>query len=233
MAQVEIRNQLNEVVGSAQISDEIVGAKINPVLIHEVVTMQLASRRAGTHKTKTRGNVSGGGRKPWKQKGTGHARSGSIRSPIWKGGGVIFGPLPRDYSYTMPKKKVKAALKSIISSKFSENRIIFIDEFKIESGKTRDAAKVLANFADGDERSLRRGWFPSGVEGLRRALIITDNFDDPAYLSMRNLPQVNFLHLDGLNVYDLAKAGKIFISARFIPLLEERFAAVKSEGEEA
>jgi large subunit ribosomal protein L4 len=218
-------------VDSALISDEIVNAKVNSALIHEVVTMQLASRRAGTHKTKTRGFVSGGGRKPWKQKGTGHARSGSTRSPIWRGGGVIFGPQPRDYSYSMPKKKVKAALKSIISSKFSENRIIFIDEFKIESGKTKDAVKILANFADGDEKSLRRGRFPKGVEGLRRALIITDNFEDAAYLSMRNLPQINFLHLDGLNVYDLAKAGKIFIFARSIAALEEKFGIAESKKE--
>ncbi|MDR2104209.1 MAG: 50S ribosomal protein L4 [Deferribacteraceae bacterium] len=229
MAQIEIRNQLNEVTGSTHISDEIVGAKVNPALIHEVVTMQLACRRAGTHKTKTRGFVSGGGRKPWKQKGTGRARSGSTRSPIWKGGGVIFGPQPRDYSYNMPKKKVKAALKSIISSKFSENRIIFIDEFKIESRKTRDAVKALANFAGGDFRAVRGAKSPKGSEGLRRALIITDNFEDSAYISMRNLPQINFLHIDGLNVYDIAKAGKIFIFARSIPALEEKFGGKKEE----
>jgi large subunit ribosomal protein L4 len=231
MAQIEIRNQLNEVVADALISDEIVNAKVNPVLIHEVVLMQLASRRAGTHKTKTRGFVSGGGRKPWKQKGTGHARSGSTRSPLWRGGGVIFGPLPRDYSYTMPKKKVRAALKSIISSKFAENRIVFIDEFKIDSGKTKDAVKILANFADGDVRSLRRGKFPKGVEGLRRTLIITDNLEDNVFRSMRNLPHINFLHLDGLNVYDVAKAGKIFFFARSIPALEERFGVGKASEE--
>ena len=204
MAKLEVKNMANEVIGSVDVNDDILTSVVKPSLIHEVVVMQLASRRAGTHSTKTRTNVRGGGRKPWRQKGTGHARSGSNRSPLWRGGGVIFGPHPRDYSYTMPKKKIKIALKSIISSKYAEGRVCIIDAFNITEGKTKEAAAVMKNFS-----------------ANRNALFIVDNFDDKVFRAFRNLPYVDFLHVDGLNVYDLVNAHKIFILKNCLPKIEK------------
>lgn len=205
MAKLEIKNMKNEVVGSVELQDSIIDAEIKSTLIHEVVVMQLACRRAGTHSTKTRAEVSGGGRKPWKQKGTGHARSGSNRSPLWRGGGIIFGPKPRDYSYTMPKKKVKAALRSILTSKHIDERISVIDSFDIKDGKTKEAEAVMKNFG-----------FNRGV------LFIVDEIDDKVFRAFRNLPYVNFLHVDGLNVYDIVNAHQIIILKSALTKLEEK-----------
>ncbi|MDR0454886.1 MAG: 50S ribosomal protein L4 [Deferribacteraceae bacterium] len=206
MTKVEVRNMDNEVVGAVDVGGDILNSEVKPALIHEVVVMQLACRRAGTHSTKTKGKVSGGGRKPWKQKGSGRARSGSSRSPLWRGGGIIFGPLPRDYSYTMPKKKVKAALKSVLSSKYADDRVCVIDAFDIKDGKTKEAVAVMKKF---------------GVN--RGALFIVDNFDDndKAFRAFRNLPYVNFLHVAGLNVYDVVNAHKIFILKNCLPQIEK------------
>jgi large subunit ribosomal protein L4 len=204
MSKLEIRNLSNELTGSVDVQDDIFAAKANPALIHEVVVMQLANRRAGTHKTKTRTEVSGGGAKPWKQKGTGRARSGSNRSPVWRGGGVIFGPQPRDYSYSMPKKKVKAALKSILSAKLAEGRVCVIDELAV-GGKTKEAAEIMKKL--GVDRSV--------------LFIVDNNVSDNAKRAFRNLPFVDFLNVNGLNVYDLVNARKIFILKNCLETIEK------------
>ena len=210
MSKLEIRNLSNEVTGSVDVQDDIFAVKANPALIHEVVVMQLANRRAGTHKAKTRSEVRGGGAKPWKQKGTGRARSGSNRSPIWRGGGVIFGPQPRDYSYTMPKKKVKAALKSILSAKHAEGRICIIDDIDVKDGKTKEAALIMKKF-----------------EADRGVLFVVDNVSENAKRAFRNLPFVDFLHVDGLNVYDIVNARKIFILKSCLEKIEKSLTADK------
>jgi len=204
MAKLEVKNMANEIVGEVELGDEILASEIKPSLIHEVLIMQLACRRAGTHSTKTKGNVSGGGRKPWKQKGQGRARAGSRRSPLWKGGGVIFGPHPRDYSYTMPKKKVKAALKSILSSKYAEERVCVLDAFDMAEGKTKEAVAVMKKF--GADRGV---------------LFIVDSFEGKAFRAFRNLPYVDFLHVNGLNVYDIVNAHKIIILKSCLPQIEK------------
>ena len=143
MAKVDVFNVKNAKVGEAELHDAILDYPVNTALIHEVVKMQLACRRAGTHSTKTKGLVSGGGKKPWKQKGTGRARCGSNRSPLWRGGGTIFGPLPRDYSYSMPKKKVKNALKAALHAKFDDGAVLVLDNLFVENGKTKEAIEIL------------------------------------------------------------------------------------------
>lgn len=208
MAKLDVKNLNNEVTGSVDVKDEILAAKLNPALIHEVVVMQLACKRAGTHKTKTRSEVSGGGRKPWKQKGTGHARSGSNRSPIWRGGGIIFGPQPRDYSYSMPKKKVKAALKSILSAKYAEGCVFVIDSLDLKEGKTKEAAAAL-----------------KALEADRSVLFIIDSVSENAKRAFRNIPFVDFLHVNGINVYDIVNARKIFIMKDCLDKIETTLTA--------
>lgn len=210
MAKFEVKNLMNENVGNADLSDDVVLSQVNSVLVHEVVVMQQACRRAGTHSTKTKGNVRGGGRKPWRQKGTGRARSGSTRSPLWRGGGTIFGPLPRDYSYSMPKKKIKLAIKSVLSAKHAENQIYVIDQLDIKEGKTKEATEMLKRF-----------------EADRGVLFIVDDVDDKAIRAFRNLQCVDFLHVDGLNVYDLVTARKIFILKSCLTKIEERLSIDK------
>lgn len=204
MAQVDVFNMANAKVGEASLNDAILDYPVNSVLMHEVVLMQLACKRAGTHATKSKGMVSGGGKKPWKQKGTGRARAGSIRSPLWKGGGVIFGPHPRDYSYSMPKKKVKNALKSAIHAKFEAGAVVVVDNLYCENGKTKEAVAFLKAF-----------------ELKRRVLIVVDAIDDKVALAFRNIPEVDILHIDGLNVYDLIKAHKVVFLKNSLPLLDK------------
>lgn len=194
MALVDVLNTKNEKVGQVEISDSIMTYPIKPWLIHEVVKMQLACRRAGTHATLNRALIEGGGRKPWKQKGTGRARAGSIRSPLWRGGAVIFGPQPRDYSYTMPKKKVKNALKSAVKAKFDDAAVRILDTLVVESGKTKDAQKLLQTM---------------GLE--KRVLIVYNEIDDKTFMAFRNIPKVDFLNVRGLNVYDVVNADNIII----------------------
>lgn len=194
MAFVELKNQRNEKVGEIELNDAIISYPVKPWLMHEVIVKQLADKRAGTHATKNRAKITGGGRKPWRQKGTGRARAGSIRSPLWRGGAVIFGPQPRDYSISMPKKKVRNALKSAFRAKIEDGSIEFLESLVVESGKTKEAAQVLKNF---------------GAD--RRVLLVFDELEDSTIRAFRNIPKVKLLHLDGLNVYDLINADKIFI----------------------
>jgi len=194
MAVIELKNLNNEKVEEIEISDEIISYPVKPWLIHEVVVKQLADRRAGTHATKNRAKITGGGRKPWKQKGTGRARAGSIRSPLWRGGAIIFGPQPRDYSFSMPKKKMRNALKSAFRAKLEDGQIEFLESLTIETGKTKDAVNMLKKF-----------------DANRRVLIVFDELEDSSVRAFRNIKGVKLLHIDGLNVYDLVNADKILI----------------------
>lgn len=204
MAKVDVFNVKNAKVGEAELHDAILDYPVNPVLIHEVVKMQLACRRAGTHATKTKGLVSGGGRKPWKQKGTRRARCGSNRSPLWRGGGTIFGPLPRDYSYSMPKKKVKNALKSALHAKFDEGAVLVMDNLFVENGKTKEAMEILKAF-----------------EASRSVLFVVNAVDEKVARAFGNIPFADILHVNGLNVYDVVNARKIIILQSALPFVEK------------
>lgn len=194
MAVVDLKNLKNEKVGEIEVSESIISYPVKPWLMHEVVVKQLADKRAGTHATKNRAKITGGGRKPWKQKGTGRARAGSSRSPLWRGGAITFGPQPRDYSISMPKKKMKNALKSAIRAKYEDKSIEFLENLVIETGKTKDASNMLKNF---------------GAD--RRVLLVFDVLEDSTLRAFRNIENVKILHMNGLNVYDMINADKIFI----------------------
>ena len=204
MAKVDVFNVKNAKVGEAELHDAILDYPVNTALIHEVVKMQLACRRAGTHSTKTKGLVSGGGKKPWKQKGTGRARCGSNRSPLWRGGGTIFGPLPRDYSYSMPKKKVKNALKAALHAKFDDGAVLVLDNLFVENGKTKEAIEILKAF-----------------EADRSVLFVVDAIDEKVARAFGNIPYADILHVDGLNVYDVINSRKIIILQSALPSVEK------------
>jgi len=186
---------------------EIFGVKTRPSLLHQTVVMQLANRRAGTAATKSKGFVRGGGKKPWRQKGTGRARSGSIRSPIWVGGGTTFGPHPRDYSYRLPKKARKGALLSALSLKNHEGKIIVLDKFELEAAKTKLMVQAL------------------GELNVTSALIVIAQSDERIQRSARNLPKIKVLKVEGLNVYDLMRHEHLILTDGALKLLEERLAA--------
>ena len=196
-----------------QLNEEIFGAALRPHLLHQAVVMQLNNRRAGTAATKSKGFVRGGGKKPWKQKGTGRARAGSIRSPIWVGGGTIFGPTPRDYSYRMPKKARREALLSALSLKHKEDKIIVLDTLEIPEIKTRLMRQML------DELQVKS------------ALIILSQADEKVALSVRNLPKVKALRVEGLNVYDLLRYEHLIMTEQALRLIEERLAAILKEAQ--
>lgn len=202
MALVDVLNVKNEKVGQVEVSDDIMTYPVKPWLIHEVVKMQLACKRAGTHSTLNRALIKGGGRKPWKQKGTGRARAGSNRSPLWRGGAVIFGPLPRDYSYSMPKKKVKNALRSAVKAKFDDAAIKVLENIVVDSGKTKDAVKLLKD-----------------LDLNKKVLIVYKELDEKTMRSFRNLPNVNLLNVRGLNVYDVVNADGIIITKDAVEVL--------------
>jgi large subunit ribosomal protein L4 len=189
------------------LKEEIFGAKTRPHLLHQAVVMQLANRRAGTASTKSKGFVSGGGKKPWRQKGTGRARAGSIRSPIWVGGGTTFGPQPRDYSYRMPRKARREALLSALSLKNRDGKIIVVDKFELEAAKTKLMVKALADLS------------------VQSALMVIAASDERIERSARNLPKVKVLRVEGLNVYDLMRYEHLILTDAALKLLEERLAA--------
>lgn len=185
----------------------IFGVKTRPSLLHQAVVMQLANRRGGTAATKSKGFVRGGGKKPWKQKGTGRARSGSIRSPIWVGGGTVFGPTPRDYSYRMPRSARKEALLSALSLKKQDGKLIVVDKLELEQPKTKIMAKALAELE------------------IKSVLIVIAQADDRVERSARNLPKVKVLRVAGLNVYDLMRYEHLILTEAALKALEERLAA--------
>jgi large subunit ribosomal protein L4 len=190
-----------------KLNEEIFGAALRPHLLHQAVVMQLNNRRAGTAATKSKGFVRGGGKKPWRQKGTGRARAGSIRSPIWVGGGTIFGPQPRDYSYRMPKKARREALLSALSLKHKEGKIIVLVALEIAEVKTKLMRQMLEELQ------------------VKSALIVLPEGDEKVALSVRNLPKVKALRVEGLNVYDLLRYEHLIMTEQALRLIEERLAA--------
>jgi len=204
MIKVEVKNTLNEVKGAMGLSDAIFGVPISIPVIHEVVTMQKASMRQGTAQTKTKGFVSGGGKKPWAQKGTGRARAGSRRSPIWKGGGTIFGPVSRGYGYSVPKKKARLALFMALSSKVKEGNLVVLEDFVLGEVKTRSLVHLLTKLQ---------------LEG--RILIVVMQKTDELDRVSRNLPLVNLLEVRRLNPYDLICSDRVLTTQRDLERLEE------------
>jgi large subunit ribosomal protein L4 len=190
-----------------ELKEEIFGKKARPHLLHQMVVMQLNNRRAGTAATKSKGLVRGGGKKPWRQKGTGRARAGSIRSPLWVGGGTIFGPQPRDYSFRMPRKARKEALLSALSLKNRDGKIIVVDKLELEEAKTKLMVKALAELK------------------VTSALIVISRPDATIERSSRNIPAVKVLRVEGLNVYDLVRYEHLILTEGALKLLEERLAA--------
>ena len=210
---LDVYNLENEKVSQVEVSDAIFGAEVKPYLFHEVVRMQLAGRRRGTHKTKTRSEVAGGGRKPFRQKGTGRARQGTTRAPHWVGGGHAFARRPRDYSFQLNKSAKRAAIKSALSMLVGEGKFKVINAFELEQIKTKEAAAVLKRL--GVESAVVVDGRP--LEGVSR----TEN-NDNLRLSVRNLPRVKYLRPEGVNVYDLLQYGSVLVTEQSLKGLEKR-----------
>ena len=204
MPKVAVYNSANQQVGDIELNDSVFGVEMNAGLVHQAVVMQLASRRLGTHATKTRGLVRGGGRKPWRQKGTGRARSGSTRSPLWVGGGTVFGPQPRSYAFRMPKKQRRLAIKCALSDKVASGDFIVLDDLQFDAPKTKSVVKMLGDF---------------GIDA--KSLIITLDENENVELSSRNIPGVKTINTMGLNVYDILNHTKLFITKAAIEKIEE------------
>ena len=206
MANVSVFNMEGNEVGTMELNDAIFGAKVNEHLVHLAVVSQLANKRQGTQKAKTRSEVSGGGRKPWRQKGTGHARQGSTRAPQWTGGGMVFAPVPRDYTIRLNKKEKRAALKSVLTSKVQENKFIVVDELKFDEIKTKAMKNVLANLkAD-------------------KALVILNDNDQNVVLSARNIEGVETALTNTINVFDLLKHNTVVVTKAAVESIEEVYA---------
>ena len=206
MANVSVLNMEGKEVGSMELNDAVFGVEINEHLVHQAVVLQLANNRQGTQKAKTRSEVSGGGRKPWRQKGTGHARQGSTRAPQWTGGGVVFAPVPRDYSFKMNKKEKRAALKSVLTSKVQENKFIVLDELKLAEVKTKEMKKVLDNLK------------------VNNALVIIGDDSENVALSARNIAGVQTASVNTINVFDLLKHNTVVVTKAAVETIEEVYA---------
>lgn len=206
MATVSVYNIEGKEVGTIDLNDAVFGVEINDHLVHKAVVSQLANNRQGTQKAKTRSEVSGGGRKPWRQKGTGHARQGSTRAPQWTGGGVVFAPVPRDYSVKMNKKEKRAALKSALSSRVEENKFIVIDEINFDEIKTKKFQAVLDNLK------------------VNKALVVLEDDNKNAELSARNIPAVKTAHTNTINVYDILKYNTVITTKAVVAAIEEVYA---------
>jgi large subunit ribosomal protein L4 len=206
MANVAVYNMEGNEVGTIDLNDAVFGVEINENLVHKAVVQQLANSRQGTQKAKTRSEVSGGGRKPWRQKGTGHARQGSIRAAQWKGGGVVFAPVPRDYSQKMNKKEKRAALKSALTSKVQENKFLVLDELKLAEIKTKEMQKVLNNLK------------------VEKALVVIADDSDNVALSARNIPGVVTASAGTLNVFDILKYNTVIATKSSVAAIEEVYA---------
>ena len=206
MANVAVYNMEGKEVGKMDLNDAVFGVEINEHLVHMAVVQNLANKRQGTQKAKTRAEVSGGGRKPWRQKGTGHARQGSTRSPQWKGGGVVFAPTPRDYSFKLNKKEKRAALKSVLTSRVQDNKLIVLDELKLDAIKTKDFKKVMDNLK------------------VEKAMVVIGEQDENVILSARNLPKVNTAVAENINVYDILKGDTLVLTKDAVAKIEEVFA---------
>ena len=206
MANVSVYNIEGKEVGTIDLSDAVFGVEVNEHLMHMPVVQQLANKRQGTQKAKTRSEVSGGGRKPWRQKGTGHARQGSTRSPQWTGGGVVFAPTPRDYSFKLNKKEKRAALKSALSSRVEANKFIVIDEMNFGEIKTKNFQTMLNNLS------------------VAKALVVIEEGNTNAVLSARNIADVKTAGTNTINVYDILKYNTVIASKAAIATIEEVYA---------
>ena len=206
MANVSGYNMEGKEVGTIELNDAVFGVKVNEHLVHMAVVSQLANKRQGTQKAKTRSEVSGGGRKPWRQKGTGHARQGSTRAPQWTGGGTVFAPVPRDYSFKMNKKEKRFALKSALTSRVQENKIFVLDELSLTEIKTKAMKGVLDSL------------------NVQKALVVTKEADQTVALSARNLPDVKTAHTGTINVYDILKYNTLVLTKDAVAAIEEVYA---------
>ena len=207
MANVSVYNMEGKEVGTMELSDAIFGVEINEHLVHMAVVQQLANNRQGTQKAKTRSEVSGGGRKPWRLKGTGHARQGSTRSPQWTGGGVVFAPVPRDYSFKMNRKEKRTALKSVLTDKVANNKLIVLDKLAFDEIKTKDFVKVLDNLK---------------IEG--KALVVLNENDTNVVMSAKNVPTAKTTLTSTINVYDILDAKTLVLTQDAVKTIEEVYA---------
>ena len=206
MANVSVFNMEGKEVGTIELNDAVFGVAVNEHLVHMAVVQQLANNRQGTQKAKTRAEVSGGGRKPWRQKGTGHARQGSIRAPQWKGGGVVFAPVPRDYSFKMNKKEKQAALKSVLSDKVAGGKLIVLDELKFDEIKTKNFVNVMKNLK------------------VESGLVVLAENDQNVVMSAKNVAEVNTAQVNAINVYDILKAKTLVLTKDAVSKIEEVYA---------
>ena len=206
MANVTVYNMEGKEVGTMELSDAVFGVEINEHLVHMAVVNQLANNRQGTQKAKTRSEVSGGGRKPWRQKGTGHARQGSTRAPQWTGGGVVFAPVPRDYSFKMNKKEKRAALKSALTSRVQANKLIVLDQLTMDAPKTKAMQNVLNSL------------------NVNKALVVTKENNANVVLSARNIPDVKTALVNTINVYDVMKYNTVVLTKDAVAAIEEVYA---------
>ena len=206
MANVTVYNMEGNEVGTMELNDAVFGVEINEHLVHLAVVRQLANNRQGTQKAKTRSEVSGGGRKPWRQKGTGHARQGSTRSPQWTGGGVVFAPVPREYSFKINKKEKRAALKSVLTSRVLDNKLIVVDELKFDEIKTKKFQAVMDNLK------------------VKKALVVIADNDEKITMSARNIPTVKTALVNSINVYDILKGDTLVLTKDAVAKIEEVYA---------
>ena len=206
MANVSVYNMEGKEVGTIELNDAVFGVTVNEHLVHMAVVQQLANNRQGTQKAKTRSEVSGGGRKPWRQKGTGHARQGSTRSPQWTGGGVVFAPVPRDYSFKLNKKEKRAALKSALTSRVEAGKLIVVDELKFDEIKTKKFQAVLDNLK------------------VSKALVVLAENDEKVVMSARNIPTVKTALTNTINVYDILKGDTLVLTKDAVAKIEEVYA---------
>ena len=206
MANVSVFNMEGKEVGTIELNDAVFGAPINEHLVHMSVVQHLANKRQGTQKAKTRSEVSGGGRKPWRQKGTGHARQGSIGAPQWKGGGVVFAPVPRDYSFKLNKKEKRAALKSVLTSRVQDGKLIVVDDLKFDEIKTKKFKAVMDNLK------------------VSKALVVLADNDEKVVLSARNIPAVKTAQVNTINVYDILKGDTLVLTKDAVAKIEEVYA---------
>ncbi len=206
MAKVSVLNMEGKQVDEIELNDAVFGVEVKENLVHQAVLSQLANNRQGTQKAKTRSEVSGGGRKPWRQKGTGHARQGSTRAPQWTGGGVVFAPVPRDYSFKMNKKEKRVALKSVLTDRVNENKFIVVDDIKFEAPKTKDFVKMMNNL------------------NVSKALVVLKDNDVNAVMSAKNIPTVKTALTNTINVYDILKYDVVVIDKAAVATIEEVYA---------
>ena len=206
MANVSVYNMEGKEVGTIDLNDAIFGVEVNEHLVHMAVVQQLANNRQGTQKAKTRSEVSGGGRKPWRQKGTGHARQGSTRAPQWTGGGMVFAPTPRDYTITLNKKEKRAALKSALTSRVNENKFVVVDELKFDEVKTKNFKAVMNNLK------------------VSKALVVLADNDQNTVLSARNIPEVKTSLVNTINVFDILKYNTVVATKAAVASIEEVYA---------